>query len=142
MKEDLTQGPVIKTMLRFAVSMIFGNLLQQCYNIADTRIVGGFLGLVPLICGLVKKRIGLAIGGFFACLGGGLLLGLILAVPMCVLFMVLIFVTKSKTAGMPYGQYPGQAPYQGPIRQNDQPPVPPSFPAEQEKMPWEETQKK
>ena len=58
------------------------------------------------------------------------------------LFTVLIFVTKSKTAGMPYGQYPGQAPYQGPMRQNDQPPVPPSFPAEQEKMPWEETQKK
>ena len=38
MKEDLTQGPVIKTMLRFAVPMIFGNLLQQCYNIADTLI--------------------------------------------------------------------------------------------------------
>ena len=44
MKEDLTQGPVIKTMMRFAVSMIFGNLLQQCYNIADTLIVGRFLG--------------------------------------------------------------------------------------------------
>ena len=44
MKEDLTQGPVIKTMLRFAVPMIFGNLLQQCYNIADTLIVGRFLG--------------------------------------------------------------------------------------------------
>ena len=44
MKEDLTQGPVIKTMLRFAVPMIFGNLLQQCYNIADTLIVGQFLG--------------------------------------------------------------------------------------------------
>lgn len=43
MKEDLTQGPVIKTMLRFAVPMIFGNLLQQCYNIADTLIVGRFL---------------------------------------------------------------------------------------------------
>ena len=30
-------------MLRFAVPMIFGNLLQ-CYNIADTLIVGRFLG--------------------------------------------------------------------------------------------------
>lgn len=27
------------TMLRFAVPMILGNLLQQCYNIADTLIV-------------------------------------------------------------------------------------------------------
>ncbi len=44
MKGDLTQGPVVKTMLRFAVPMILGNLLQQCYNIADTLIVGRFLG--------------------------------------------------------------------------------------------------
>ena len=91
------------------------DMIDLIAALIGSLIVGGFLGLVPLICGLVKKRIGLAIGGFFACLGGGLLLGLILAVPMCVLFTVLIFVTKSKTAGMPYGQYPGQAPYQGPI---------------------------
>ena len=40
----LTQGPVIPTMLRFALPMILGDLLQQCYNIADTLIVGRFLG--------------------------------------------------------------------------------------------------
>ena len=34
----------MKTMLRFAVPMILGDLLQQCYNIADTLIVGRFLG--------------------------------------------------------------------------------------------------
>lgn len=44
MTNELTQGPVIKTMIRFAVPMILGNLLQQCYNIADTLIVGQFLG--------------------------------------------------------------------------------------------------
>lgn len=44
MKTDLTHGPVMKTMLRFAVPMILGNLMQQCYNIADTLIVGRFLG--------------------------------------------------------------------------------------------------
>lgn len=44
MKGDLTKGPVMKTMLRFAVPMILGNLLQQCYNVADTLIVGRFLG--------------------------------------------------------------------------------------------------
>lgn len=44
MKTDLTHGPVMKTMLRFAVPMILGNLMQQCYNIADTLIVGQFLG--------------------------------------------------------------------------------------------------
>ena len=31
-------------MLRFAVPIILGDLLQQCYNIADTVIVGKFLG--------------------------------------------------------------------------------------------------
>ncbi|MCD7966349.1 MAG: MATE family efflux transporter [Clostridiaceae bacterium] len=44
MKGDLTRGPVMKTMLIFAVPMILGNLLQQCYNVADTLIVGRFLG--------------------------------------------------------------------------------------------------
>ena len=44
MKNELTHGPVMKTMLRFAIPMILGNLLQQCFNIADTLIVGRFLG--------------------------------------------------------------------------------------------------
>ena len=34
----------MRTMLRFAFPMILGNLLQQCYNVADTLIVGRFLG--------------------------------------------------------------------------------------------------
>lgn len=34
----------MKSMLRFAVPIILGDLLQQCYNIADTVIVGRFLG--------------------------------------------------------------------------------------------------
>ena len=44
MNRDLTKGPVIKSMLLFAIPMILGDLLQQCYNIADTLIVGQFLG--------------------------------------------------------------------------------------------------
>ncbi len=44
MDRDLTRGPVMRTMLCFAVPMILGNLLQQCYNVADTLIVGRFLG--------------------------------------------------------------------------------------------------
>ncbi len=34
----------MRSMMRFAVPLIAGNLLQQCYNIADTWIVGKFLG--------------------------------------------------------------------------------------------------
>lgn len=44
MEKDLTRGPVMGSMLRFAVPMILGNLLQQCYNVADTLIVSRFLG--------------------------------------------------------------------------------------------------
>ena len=44
MNRDLTKGPVIKSMLLFAIPMILGDLLQQCYNVADTLIVGQFLG--------------------------------------------------------------------------------------------------
>lgn len=45
---DLTQGSVTKTILLFAGPMILGNLLQQCYTIADTLIVGKFLGVDAL----------------------------------------------------------------------------------------------
>ena len=48
MEKELTQGPVMKTMLLFAIPMILGDLLQQCYNIADTLIVGKFLGVEAL----------------------------------------------------------------------------------------------
>ena len=44
MKRDLTQGNETGTILLFAGHMILGNLLQQLYNIADTLIVGRFLG--------------------------------------------------------------------------------------------------
>ncbi len=44
MNRDMTQGSVMKSMFLFAIPMILGNLLQQCYNIADTLIVGKYLG--------------------------------------------------------------------------------------------------
>lgn len=44
MENELTKGPVMKTMIAFAIPMILGDLLQQCYNIADTVIVGQYLG--------------------------------------------------------------------------------------------------
>ncbi|MBS5064146.1 MAG: MATE family efflux transporter, partial [Hungatella hathewayi] len=44
MYRDLTKGNITKTLLLFSLPMIAGNLLQQFYNIADTLIVGRFLG--------------------------------------------------------------------------------------------------
>ena len=43
MNRDLTKGSVLKSMLLFSIPMILGDLLQQCYNIVDTLIVGQFL---------------------------------------------------------------------------------------------------
>jgi putative MATE family efflux protein len=40
----LTSGKITSSMLRFAVPMIVGDLLQQLYNIVDTLIVGQFVG--------------------------------------------------------------------------------------------------
>ena len=44
MQHSLTQGPITKNILLFALPLMFGNLLQQMYNIADTWVVGRFLG--------------------------------------------------------------------------------------------------
>lgn len=44
MNRDLTKGNVTGSLLMFAGPMIMGNLLQQCYNIVDTWVVGRYVG--------------------------------------------------------------------------------------------------
>lgn len=41
---DFTNGNITKKLLKFAFPLMVGNLLQQLYNIADTLIVGRYLG--------------------------------------------------------------------------------------------------
>lgn len=41
---DLTRGNILAKLLRFAFPIMVGNVLQQLYNVADTLIVGRFLG--------------------------------------------------------------------------------------------------
>ena len=83
MTKDLTTGSVTKTMLLFACPMIFGNLLQQCYNIADSFIVGKFSGsgalaavgsAYSLMTFITSVIIGLCMGSgtiFSVCFGKG-----------------------------------------------------------------------
>lgn len=47
-KGDLTQGGITSTLLRFTLPMMAGSFLQQCYNIADTLIVGQCIGAEAL----------------------------------------------------------------------------------------------
>lgn len=70
---DLTKGNVTKSLLYFAAPMILGNLLQQCYNIADTWVVGKFVGADALAAvgssyALMTFLNSLLIG---LCMGGG-----------------------------------------------------------------------
>lgn len=44
MTHDMTTGSITGGLLRFALPLMLGNLLQQFYNIADTWVVGRFLG--------------------------------------------------------------------------------------------------
>lgn len=41
---DLTRGDVSRKLILFSLPMIAGNLIQQCYNIADTLVVGRVIG--------------------------------------------------------------------------------------------------
>jgi len=64
---------VTKSLLYFAAPMILGNLLQQCYNIADTWVVGKFVGAQALAAvgssyALMTFLNSLLIG---LCMGGG-----------------------------------------------------------------------
>lgn len=44
MTERMTEGPIGKKIIRFALPLFLGNLFQQLYNTADTLIVGNLLG--------------------------------------------------------------------------------------------------
>lgn len=44
MQLDLTEGKVVPKLVRFAAPLMAGNVLQQLYNVADTLIVGRYLG--------------------------------------------------------------------------------------------------
>ena len=68
---DLTQGGITSTLLRFTLPMMAGSLLQQCYNIADTLIVGQCIGAdalaavgsaYTLMVFLISVLLGLSIG--------------------------------------------------------------------------------
>ena len=44
MNYDLTQGNILKNLLKFSFPIMVGNVLQQLYNVVDTLIVGRYLG--------------------------------------------------------------------------------------------------
>lgn len=41
---DLTSGSISLGLVKFALPLMAGNVLQQCYNLTDTLVVGRFIG--------------------------------------------------------------------------------------------------
>ena len=59
--------------------------------ILGALMTGALVGAIPAICGAIKQKISLAVGGFFSCLVAGLIFGMLLAIPVCAVFLFLIF---------------------------------------------------
>lgn len=67
-KMDLIHGPIGKSLFLFALPMLIGNLFQQFYNMADSVIVGQFVGENALAAvgasyALTTVFISIAVGG-------------------------------------------------------------------------------
>ena len=69
---NLTEGPIIPGLLRFAVPILLGSIVTQLYNVADSVIVGRFVGTVALasVGGSAAQIINLLIGFFVAITSG------------------------------------------------------------------------
>lgn len=69
--KDLTKGKISTLILGFAIPVFLGNLLQLTYSLADTRIVGTFLGEQALAAVGATTTISNLIVGFLLGLANG-----------------------------------------------------------------------
>lgn len=74
---DMTKGNVTNLLFRFTLPMLFGNLFQQFYNMADSIIVGKFVGGNAL--GAVGSVGAIHFLFFSLCLGLGSGIGILIA---------------------------------------------------------------
>lgn len=69
--KDLTVGNEAKLIFRFALPMVFGNLLQQLYHLVDSIIVGNYLGKEALAAIGASAPIFYALIAFVIGIGSG-----------------------------------------------------------------------
>ena len=67
----MTEGPIWKRMVAFAVPLFWGNLFQQLYNTVDSLIVGNFMGNNALAAVSSSGQLILLMVGFFNGIGIG-----------------------------------------------------------------------
>ena len=46
---DLTEGPIMKTLLTFAIPIVLTNLIQQLYSMVDVMVIGQFVGTIGTV---------------------------------------------------------------------------------------------
>lgn len=69
---DMSRGPILKNIIRFAIPLMLSSMLQLCYNAADIIVVSRFAGSdatasvgasSPIINLLINFFIGVSVGG-------------------------------------------------------------------------------
>ncbi len=77
-RHDLTEGPILKTALLYAIPILISALIQYLYNVFDTMMVGQFLGKTEMAAvnaaGTTSGAVGSLIGGFTA--GSAVIIGI------------------------------------------------------------------
>ena len=73
----LTEGSIAKKIIGFAIPLFLGNLFQQMYNMADSLIVGNFLGDKALAAVTSTGSLTFLLVGFFngTAMGAGVVIG-------------------------------------------------------------------
>lgn len=61
----MTEGPIAKRIIRFALPVFWGNLFQQLYNVVDSLVVGNTLGSNALAAVSSSSSIIFLVVGFF-----------------------------------------------------------------------------
>ena len=67
----LTNGPILKNLLLFALPVVMGNLFTQFYNLADSIVVGQFVSSDALAAVGASFAIQMVVNSMFAGLGNG-----------------------------------------------------------------------
>lgn len=67
----MTEGPIARQLIAFALPLMLGNLFQQLYNTADSLIVGNFLGSDALAAVSSSSNLIQLMVGFFNGVAGG-----------------------------------------------------------------------
>ena len=69
---DMTEGSLLKKILIFSVPLVFTNVLQILFNMADTAVVGRFAGYLALGSVGSTGQMIFFCSGMLAGLGGGI----------------------------------------------------------------------